>query len=212
MAMIKIRNGSSGFTLIEILVGLAIFSLIITLLVSSKIRQTNQGVTRQQAVEMQQTVRSVILLMTNEIRQAGYNPHYKDYRPGISSANASALRFTLVASNDSVDNNGDGTVDEDGEFETIAYGLQDADGDGDTDITIDYNGSGAQLVAENISSLNFSYFDETGAALALPVADPGEIRSIGISVTVTTDINQLARSSDNTRTLSTVVFPRNLGF
>ena len=211
--MIMILRKSSGFTLIEILVGLAIFSIVITFLVTSKIRQTDQGVTSQQAVEMQQTARSVILLMTNEIRMAGYNPHYKDYRPGITFADSAALTFTKVASDDSVDNNGDGTVDEDGELETISYAFQDADGDGDTDITVDFNGSGAQLVAENISALAFSYFDDTGTALGAPVADPEEIRSIGISVTVTTDINELARSTDNnTRTLSTVVWPRNLGF
>ena len=210
--MIKF-NKSPGFTLIELLVSMAMFSIVISLFVSSKISQTNQGITQQQAVEMQQTARSVILLMTNEIRTAGYNPHYKNYRPGITNADASTLTFSSVASDDGTDNNGDGTIDEDGEFETITYGIQDNDGDGDNDLTVNFNGSGAQLLAENISALTFTYFDETGAALAVPVADPENIRSIGISITVGTDINELARSStNNTRTLSTIVCPRNLEF
>lgn len=206
--MVQIKN-TKGFTLIELLIAVVIFGAVISGIVASRIRQQDQGITQQQAVEMQQNVRAVIYLMSRELRMAGFNPHYQKYDTGVTVASPNTLSFTLVASDDGDNNDGDGETDEDGELETVTYAFQDSDGDGDNDITVDYNGGGAQLISENIQNLVFSYFDETGAV----TADPEEVRSIQIAITATTDIGELARSAtNNTRSLSTLVYLRNLGF
>jgi type IV pilus assembly protein PilW len=202
-------NDCRGFTLIELLVTIAMFGLIVVLVINAKTAQQDQSITQQQAVEMQQTVRAAAYLMTREIRTAGFNPHYTKYDAGITAAAANTLTFSRVASDDGKDNDGDGQIDEDGELEIITYALQDSDGDGDTDITVAYNAGGAQILAQNITNLVFEYFDESG----LVTADLDDIRSIQMTVTVTTDTNELARSTDNnTRALSTIVYLRNLGF
>lgn len=207
--MNNMLKSTKGFTLIELLVAIAILGVIITLMIDSKIGQQDQNITQQQAVEMQQSVRASVFLMSREIRSAGYNPEYRTYNVGITNAGANALTFNRVASDDGDDNDNDGTVDEDGELEIITYALQDSDGDGDNDITVAYNAGGANAIAENIQNLMFAYFDENGAV----TADTSAIRSIQITVTATTNISELARSPlNNTRSLSTLIYLRNLGF
>lgn len=204
-----VLKSTKGFTLIELLVAIAIFGLIITLMINSKIGQQDQNITQQQAVEVQQSVRAAVYLMSGEIRSAGYNPEYRTYDTGVTNAGVNTLTFNRVASDDGDDNDANGTTDEDGELEIITYALQDSDGDGDLDITVAYNGGGANPVAENIQNLAFAYFDVNGAV----TADISAIRSIQITITATTNITELARAPlNNTRTLTNTVYLRNLGF
>ena len=89
--MNNMLKSTKGFTLIELLVALAMLGVIITLMVNSKIGQQGQNITQQQAVEMQQSVRASIYLMSREIRSAGYNPEYRTYDVGIVNAGANTL-------------------------------------------------------------------------------------------------------------------------
>ncbi|MDA3834879.1 MAG: prepilin-type N-terminal cleavage/methylation domain-containing protein [Spirochaetales bacterium] len=212
----NIKN-PKGFTLIELLVAIVIFGMVIAGIVTSKIRQQGQGISQQQAVEMQQTVRAVIYLISRELRTAGFNPEFQKHDTGITTATATSLTFNRVASDDGDNNDGDSETDEAGELDTITYTFQDSDADGDYDITVEYNGGGAQLIAENIEPPDplvpmdrmFIYFDQTGVETTAPT----DVTSIRIRITATTDTNQLARSTtNNTRTLSTRVYLRNLGF
>ncbi len=201
-------KSTKGFTLIELLIAMAMFGIIVTLMVNSKIDQQDQSITQQQAVEVQQSARATVYLMSAEIRSAGYNPEYRKYDTGITNAGVNTMTFNRIASDDGDDNDGNGVIDEDGELETITYTLQDSDGDGDNDITVAYNGGGANPVAENIQNLSFVYFDINGAVTAVT----SDIRSIRITVTARTDITELARAPlNNTRTLTNTVFLRNLG-
>lgn len=205
-----VLKSTKGFTLIELIVAMAMFSVIVTLMVNSKIGQQDQNITQQQAVEIQQNVRATVYIISGEIRNAGYNPEYTKYDVGITTAGANTVTFNMVASDDGKDNNNNGTSDEAGELKTITYAFQDSNADLVSDyITINYNtGGGAQPLAENIQNLSFTYFDENGAV----TADTSVIRSIQIAVTATTDINELARAPlNNTRTLTSRVYLRNLG-
>ena len=206
--MNNIKN-SKGFTLIELLIAMVIFGAVIAGIVNSRISQQNQSIGQHQAVEMQQTVRAVLYLMARELRSAGYNPEFETHDTGITAATATSLSFNRVASDDGNNNDGDAETDEPGELETISYTFQDSDADGDNDITVDYNGGGPQLIAENIDNLGFTYFGQDG----LVTADPGAVTSIQITIRAITDANQLARSTNNnTRTLTTRVYLRNLDF
>jgi type IV pilus assembly protein PilW len=217
----KILQTSKGFTLIELMIAMAISGLIIAGIITSKIGQQDQHLTQVQAVEMQQSVRAVMSLMKQELRMAGYNPYSPDYGEGISAANANDLTFSYVADDDCTDNDGDSSnpgdctdpdVDEEGELEIIAYAFGDPDGDGDNDITISFNGAGAQIIAENIRNLGFICFDASGVPIPYPIADLTAIKSIQITITVTTDVDELARATNNTtRTLTTTVYLRNMG-
>ena len=213
----KLLQTSKGFTLMELMVAMVIFSLVIAGIMTSKIGQQDQHITQLQAVEMQQSVRAVMSLMKQELRMAGFNPHSPDYGEGISVAGASNLTFSAVADDDCNDNDGDSAnpndctdpnVDEEGELEIIAYAFSDPDGDGAGDITISFNAAGAQVIAENITNLGFTYFDASGNITAVLTS----IQSIQITITVATDVNELARATNNTtRTLTTTVYLRNIG-
>ncbi len=202
-------KNQKGFTLVELMISIAIFGVVVGLVATSKTRQTEQNITTQQAVEMQQNVRAVIFLMARELRSAGYNPEIQDHDTGITNAGANTITFNRVASDDGDDNDGDLAFDESGELETIVYALQDSDGDGDNDITVAFNAGGAQIIAENVQNLTFAYFDENGAV----TADLDQIRSVLVTVQTTVDSNELDRyPTNNTRTLSSMVYLRNLGF
>ena len=83
----------------------------------------------------------------------------------------------------------------------------DPEGDGD-DMTVSYNGAGAQVIAENILNLAFTYYDAKGGS----PASLADIKSVQITITTTTDVNELARrANNNTRTLHTRVYLRNMG-
>jgi prepilin-type N-terminal cleavage/methylation domain-containing protein len=205
--MINILGTAKGMTLVELLVGMSIFSLIVAGIISSKLEQQDQHISQLQAVEMQQSVRAVMFLIKKEIRMAGFDPFMQDNGAGIIMAEVSNLSFSIGAGDDGKDNDGDGQVDEYRELETIAYAFSDPEGDGD-DMTVSYNGAGAQVIAENILNLNFSYYDANGVS-------PGslaDIKSVQITITTTTDVNELARTANNnTRTLNTSVYLRNMG-
>ena len=205
--MMKVLGTARGVTLIELLVAMSIFSLIVGGIIASKLEQQDQHISQLQAVEMQQGVRAVMFLIKKEIRMAGFDPFLQKNGAGIIMAQANTLAFSIGAGDDGKDNDGDGQVDEDRELETIAYAFSDPEGDGD-DMTVSYNGAGAQVIAENILDLNFSYYDVNGG-------NPGslvDIKSVQITITATTDVNELARTkANNTRTLNTRVYLRNMG-
>ncbi len=205
--MIKVSD-NKAFTLIEVMVSIVIFGIIIAGIMNAKISRQDQTVTQQQAVEMQQTVRAVVYLMSQEIRSAGFNPSYKNYDTGITVAGANSITFDRIENNDGDDNDGDATIDEDDELETITYALNGTD----IDVTFNAGAGGApQTIAENIAALTFQYRDEDGNI----TANLDDIRSIEISVTAATGANELDRallSGNNTRQLTAIVFPRNLGF
>ena len=210
--MNKILRTSKGFTLIELMISITIFSIVIAGIITAKTGQQGQNITQQQAVEMQQNARAVMFLMKQELRMAGFNPHSQNYGAGISAAGANTLSFTFVADDDCSDNDGDSAdpgncadpnVDEEGELDTIIYKLEDDDGDGDNDIT-----KNAVVMAENIQNLGFAYFDEDGNITAATA----DIKSIQITITATTDVDELVRAANNsTRTLTTIVYLRNMG-
>ncbi|MEH0022022.1 MAG: prepilin-type N-terminal cleavage/methylation domain-containing protein [Desulfobacter sp.] len=181
-------SNEKGFSLIELMIALAIFSMIVGFMATSKTRQQETNVTQLQAVEMQQNVRTVMFMMKKNIRQAGFNPTASDQGQGIITATATSFSFSYY--------NTDTTA-----LDTATYVFEDDEGDGDMDITL--NGT---ILAENIQNLSFTYYDEDRNT---PVADVDDIRSVDITITAAVDQDELARAA--TRTLTTSVYMRNMG-
>ncbi len=181
-------NANTGFTIIELLVALAIMSIVVGAIVTSKIGQQSQSMSQQQAVEMQQTVRAAMSIMVKEIRMAGYNPYSFNYGAGITSAGANAITFSYVIDFDGRDNDGDTVIDETGEIETVSYRLQ------SKELQVN-KGSGFTVLAENIERLNFEYFDQNGTSLGSTPASLLNIRAMRIILSSTTDANEHAYST-----------------
>ncbi|MDA3789559.1 MAG: prepilin-type N-terminal cleavage/methylation domain-containing protein [Desulfobacula sp.] len=218
-------NNNKGFTLVELLVAMAITVIISAAAISSFSGQQEDQLSQQQIVEMQQSMRGGLYITTLEIRMAGYDP-YAMYNAGITNAGdgsaGNPLTFSLVADDDGVDNinidtNGDGNVDssdgnidEEGELKIISFQLYDAYGDGDNDIGMAVGGGSNQVIAENIQNFLFTYLDSDGNALVAPTTISA-IRAVQIDITAMPDTASIDHTTNNTtRSVSSVVYCRNL--
>lgn len=177
----RLSISSQGFTLTEILVAMAISSIVAASIYATLYSQQKSYMAQEQITIMQQNLRGAMHLMGRDIRMAGYDPTEWS-TAGIETAQANSIRITM----DLTDDTGTGAPDGDiGDAnEDITYSLSDVDGDGDNDLgRNDVNGSGNELVAENIDALDFVYLDGEGN----PTATVFEIRSVQLSVLARTE-------------------------
>ena len=141
-----------GFTLLELLIALAVGSLLMGGIYGILVQQRNAYARHQQMLEMRQNVRMGLDIMTNDIRMAGFDPT-GNAGAGIVTAEADLFRFTL-------DRNGSGTIG-DAAFEDVAYRAR----SGSLRIqSVRERASGFQAVVDTIQRLRFCY--------VLPSNDP----------------------------------------
>ena len=206
---------SRGFSLVELMVALALTSIILGIIYASYQAQLRSQMTQQQVVEMQQNARAAMFAIEREIRMAGYDPTDSGF-PQITSAQTGSITFTMDINN-GIDDDLDGTVDEfderglpnvDGDIndnlEQITYRLSnDADGNGIADglncnlQRQHWDGAATQTadISLNIDVLNFVYLDGDGNDLivgsAVPAGQLADIRTVQISI--------VARAGENPR-------------
>ena len=119
---------NKGFTLVEILVALALAGLVMTAVYSTYMIQHKAYVVQDQVAAIQQNLRAAMYMMELDFRMAGYDPEGKANSGLIVDAtdddatDEDSISFTYVAEDDGV------TED------TIIYRLYDAYGDGDVDL------------------------------------------------------------------------------
>ena len=193
---------SGGFTLVELLVAMAIASILLAAVVSL-FMSLNKSYTRQNAAaDAQQVVRAGVDYMAQSIRLAGLDP---DQTGGFGITLATDTSITFAA-----DLNLSGNSPETGE--TITYSLS-----GD-----ELRSSlGAVPLVENVDNSNgpgltFTYLDSDGNPLATPLSilNPADlpalqsIRTVQIALTVR---EPAGRDKEVVRTYATEVRCRNLG-
>jgi len=167
--MLDILNNKKAFTLIELLIAMAISGFVMAGIYSAYYSQQKSYVTQEQVAAMQQNLRAAMYIMGREIRMAGYDP--------TDSGNFGITDIRLKDIDDNLDVNGNSslefTIDRDGSGgavgagdETVYYCIYDspvAAPDGKTDLARRDGGGGRQLLAENIEALGFAYaFDNNG--------------------------------------------------
>jgi type IV pilus assembly protein PilW len=106
--------GDNGFTIIELMITLAIFGIVLTGVYSVYKAQLQSHYTQQEIMEMQQNTRAALYLMEREIKMAGLNPTGAD-DIGITVADAHTMSFNMDFTggfNDGDDDDGDGISDE----------------------------------------------------------------------------------------------------
>jgi prepilin-type N-terminal cleavage/methylation domain-containing protein len=194
-----------GFSLIELLVAMAIMSVVSVAIygvfsVSSR-TYTTQGV----AADVQQSVRAAMEVMLQDIRMAGLDPTASG-NFGIELAETAKLRFT----SDSIDAGiGDfnGVLD-DANSERITYVIQGAELN---QILYETTASeNSQPLISDVQNLTFTYFDADGNNLGSPVPplQLADIRTIEVSITVE---EPAGRDEPVSRTLTKQVKCRNMG-
>jgi len=213
----------AGFSLVDILVGLAMASVLMAAVVSLFTSMGRSYTTQNVAADVQQVARGGVELMIQEIRMAGLNPtgtaaagivddfnpdsgFHEDHEDNIAPTDANNLAFTMDADMDGrIDHcteatSGCSDIDDNIDRELIAYRINDG-------VLEKYRGASAfweELTESNVSNLSFTYYDENGAV----TTEREEIRTVEILMTV-----QLPAGPGRTvsRTYSTQVRCRNIG-
>ena len=218
-----------GFTLVDILVGLAMASVLMVAMVSLFATMGRSYTTQNVAADVQQVTRAGIELMIQEIRMAGFDPNggaaaailsnfddtsfFDDAHSGqVADTDATRIAFTMDSDMDGrIDNcrSGDGSskcpvADDNIESELIAYQLNNG-------AIEKYRGASGTtkplweaFTENNVSSLAFRYFDVDNN----PTTDPNMITSVEISLTTQ---EPAGRDKTVSRTYSTRVRCRNIG-
>jgi|SRR5262245_17243496 len=185
-------HGQGGFTLIEVLIALSLFFLIMTgifqLFGPSNVMYT----AGQRKVDVQQSGRVGMDMMVRQIRMAGYFPENFD-TPGtgndIAPANMNPIqagtRTALAiygAANGCRDANNDGICDDPqpaGQSQVFLFclaGTSLLSKVGPPGVASSYDCSDTaqtQVIADNITSLTFTYFDANHVELAAPLDGQG---------------------------------------
>jgi type IV pilus assembly protein PilW len=197
---VRIRS-EQGFSLIELLVAMAIGSIVIAAIVNMFIDQRKAYAIREQVTEMQQNARSGIDFLVHEITMAGYDPN-GTAGAGIVAASANSIQFTLDISKN-------GVIEAD---ENVTFLLYDDGADGDLDLGRQVDGV-TELIAENIQALSLLYTLADGSTTDAP-ADPSQIRAVDVSLTARTKYFD-PKFPDNqgyrNQTLSASIQIRNMG-
>jgi len=188
------KSPTGGFTLIEVLITIAMISIFIPAVYSVYTIMSRSMTTQGVVADVQQSVRFSLDFMVQDIRMAGLDP-LSSAGAAIEEATATKIRFTA-------DQNMDGAIN-DSNQERVTYLLDAPNNQLDQ---ILYEGTGSQntqALIENVTALAFTYLDETDTVTAT-LAD---IRTVVISLTAEAPAGQVGMIS---RTFNVRVRGRNL--
>jgi type IV pilus assembly protein PilW len=190
-------TNTAGFTLIELMVSMAISLVVLAAIAGTFTVQTRQNSAEEQIGQMQQNVRGALDLMIREIQMAGYKPAGGSFN-GIETSTSTTLRIKLDLNSSGVETD-DGTDD-------ISYSFDSSTGL----ITRTLNNTGSSAtVADNITAFSFTYLDANGASTTTSTA----VRRITINITARTAKPDPAYTTNNgyrTYQLAANVTPPNL--
>lgn len=177
-----IINKETGFTLIELMISLVIFSIVMAAAYGVYISSTRTANIQNASAGAQQNVRVGIELMTQDIRMAGFDP--------LGTAGSSIEMATPTKIRITSDRNQNGAINE-SDFERVSYELS-----GTNLRRILYEGANqnVQPLLENVTELAFVYsgINNSNVNIRLAVREPAGM------------------GGDVTRTLETRVICRNL--
>ena len=208
------RPSSSGFTLVELLIVLAIFGLLMGMIFSSLTEGQNDSAIARDESEMNQNLQDVFSLITTEMRYIGFPPasYYDQSYLQSPGSPKNLVAHGLVEASSNVlkfqgDINGDKTVDYVHYYvsgSAAPYSLHRFAGSLNPDGSLP--GGAAQKLSEQLESLQFRYFDRSGNETAnLP-----DISTIELRVTMRTrQVDPLTRIY-RTLSESTRIHPQNL--
>jgi type IV pilus assembly protein PilW len=155
---------TKAFTLIEILISMALLGIITAAIYSIYRVQQKSYLVQEEIVTMQQTLRSAMLHMCREIRRAGFDPDGTT-TAGITAAQPGLIAFTYLAEDDGEDNDNDGLFDDPSELKTVRYTLYDSGSDGDNDLGEKVDAANNRPMALNVDGLSFVYLSGNGTIL-----------------------------------------------
>jgi type IV pilus assembly protein PilW len=187
-----------GFTLVEMMMSLAISTIIAGVIFVAYQAQQKSMSTQEAVGAMQQDLRAAAILLERDLREAGTDPYDPPAGAGIQVATINTIAFTRDISGDLVNpNEADGDLND--ANENVVYSFlpgEDTDNDGIVDGggaawsasgNIGRNtGGGLQTIAPNIDAVEFNYILENGNQTLAP-PNPNLIRGVQVSILARSD-------------------------
>jgi len=169
---------AAGFTLVELLVALAMSALVMAAIFRLSMDQQKVHTAQDQVAELQQNIRAALDLLVKDIRMAGYNP---TRTAGDGCVTAGAAQFQFRA-----DLNADGDYGDANEDVTLSLitgtggvqGLRRKITAADDDKTV-----AAETVIPSVENLEFYYTLADGTRTTTPPT-PADVRLVQISLLV----------------------------
>jgi len=188
------KFNKAGFTLVELMVAIAIFGIASAAMYATYQQQQNSYLTQEQVADMQQNLRAALFFITRDLKKAGYDPSEKAEATLDSHNIARVAEFRFA-----YDDNEDGVIQNN---EYIRYtltndgsnGINDSSRDGLTngspchlgrETGIAPDNSGLESVADNVDAIEFLYHLADGTITTSPVSF-ADIRAIDVSLLVRT--------------------------
>jgi type IV pilus assembly protein PilW len=188
-----------GFTLIEVLVGLALTSIVSMAIYSIFSTQHKIFMTQKQIAEIQQNLRTCLYLLDDNIKMACFDP-LGTASPKILDAGRDSFRFQADLNENGhffdPDPDQEGFSAKSGEDpnETLCFELSKTSGNGVRSL-VRRVWSGSQSMADGIEALDFVYLDGGGKVLGpLPLTEEGreKIRSVEITLVARSELQDAA--------------------
>ena len=199
---------TDGFSLLELLIALAVFSFIVGGIFSNLTQSQTRYQFEQEVVEVQQTARNAADIMEREIKLAGFPiASYYDSALNWTSANSERVAagfITLGATNLVFE----ADLLEDGIVDRVEYRLNGTTLERSARDKTAGGGAPAavyQTLATNVTALTFSYLNSTGSATTVPA----DVRSVGILFNINTTSVDPQNRNQRTITLQTRAAVRN---
>lgn len=184
----KITFKNAGFTLIEILIGLCLASILGVVVFSFFSVQLKAFLSQKHIVDLQQNLRTCMYLLEEDIKHACYDPA-GTAKPVILHADRDFFRFQTDMNENGNRFNSNPETDDlaaasgTDPNETIGFRLGKTENRGLKSLIREVWG-GAQKMADNIEALDFIYLDSNGSQLS-PLPLDAESRKLICSVEVT---------------------------
>lgn len=165
-----LQNTKKGFTLVEVMIAMAISTVVFGSIFAAYDSQQKLYITQEQVAGMQQNLRLGMYFMERDLRKAGLEePMANGTKSGLFGVtdiryrnindNVAAPGVGFSSLQFSFDENNSHTL---GANETVTYSVFDGDGDGNFDLALN-DGTGRQMMAENIEALAFAYAYDNNA-------------------------------------------------
>jgi len=192
---LRLKNGAShGFTVIEILMVLAIMSIVFGTIYKSFAQLNRSYTTENVKAGVQQGARFAVEFMVKDIRLAGLDP-LGTANAGISNGVPLPTSNWIEISAD-IDFSGDAVSTNTSPFETLRYEL-------DGNELKQTNFQGQETMLDNVIDLTFTFLDANDQT----TTTHSEIRSVMVSLTM---VKPAGRAESISRTYTTTVRCRNL--
>jgi type IV pilus assembly protein PilW len=181
------NTGPKGFTLIELMIGMAIASVLMAGIYSFFQSQLKNHITQQELVDMQQDARAGMSMMISEIRMAGLDPQNTGQFTILSA------QEDIIFFRSDIDGNGSVAINE-----HFYYALSNGNLVRGGNFDEDSNMFDLSPVALNIDALNFVYLD--GAGNVLDDDGNGNVTSNQAAIR-SVEVTLVARSGEQIRGL-----------